>query len=204
MPLHDLPDFQARFLQRFGINPGAANWRRIALNDAMTSSSRRTRLYEPPSDLRMRTMVREFWGARLEERLTAYEIGGAAFATEQQYQRDVLDLRLAMNQAFPGVFLVRQSGVFEPGFRVAHAQKSLSLVLKHGWCNGTVVMPPHCVVDRRVLATAGANQVLARWSDVNNWNAHLDKIAIIEAASLMHADRPLTLAEWELWAFEEW
>lgn len=170
----------------------------------MTSASRRTRLYEPPSNARVRAAVREFWGGLLDERLAAYEAGGVGFATVDQYQLDLFDLRTTMNDEFPGVFLQRQVGVFAPGFRIAHAQKSLSLVLKHGWCNGTVEMPPHCVVDRRVLRAAGANQTQARWSDVNAWGEHIDKIEMIAAAAARHRDGPLTLAEWELWAFEEW
>jgi hypothetical protein len=201
VPLRDLPDHQARFLDLFHIVPGAATWREVALNDAMTSASKRTRLYETPSSPQDRAAVRAVWRDLLEERLAAYEAGGAAFATDAQYQHDVMDLRTRMNAAFPGVFLQRQVRTFGPGFRVAHAQKSLSLVLKHGWCNGTVEIPPQCVVDRQILRVAGARQVDQRWTDVNTWDEHMEKTAIVGAAALRHADWPLTLAEWELWAY---
>ncbi len=61
---------------------------------------------------------------------------------------------------------------------------------------------PHCVGGHRVLTTAGANQEQARWTDVNAWSNHLEKVATIEASAARHPDRPSSLAEWELWAFE--
>jgi hypothetical protein len=201
VPLRNLPGRQADFLDLFNIAAGAATWRQVALDDAMTSASKRTRLYEMPSDPRVRATVRAFWRDLLRDRLEAYEAGGAAFATDAQYERDVMGLRATMNTNFPGVFLQRRLKSFDSGFRVAHAQKSLSLVLKHGWCNGVVEMPPQCVVDRRVLKVAGATQVERRWTDVNTWDEHLTKIDILAAAARRHADWPLTMAEWELWAF---
>lgn len=201
VPLRNLQSHQANFLGLFHVSPGGAQWREVAINDAITSASRRTTLYETPRSPRERSAVREFWSAQLEEKLAAYEAGRATFASDRQYQHDVMDLRARMNAAFPEVFLQHQIRTFEPGFRVAHAQKSLSLVLKHGWCNGTVEMPPHCVVDRRILRAANARQVEQRWTDVNTWEEHLEKMSIVEAAARLHEDWPLTLAEWELWAF---
>lgn len=106
-----------------------------------------------------------------------------------------------MNAEFGGYFHPVAVGVYSPGFRIAHAQKSLSLVLKHYWCNGVLGEPPCCPVDRRILTTAGAGQQEARWTDVDTVPQYLGKLALLSTAAGASRFAPISLAEWELEAF---
>ena len=86
------------------------------------------------------------------------------------------------------------------GFRVSHAQKSLSLVLKHAWINGVIPIPPISVIDRIILDRASAitgRGWVRPWTHVNDieeWHAHFE--FILQAAGKM------PVAAWELIQFE--
>jgi len=86
------------------------------------------------------------------------------------------------------------------GFRVSHAQKSLSLTAKHAWINGVIPMPPFSVIDRIILDRASAitgRGWVRPWTHVNDieeWQAHFD--LILQAAGKM------PVAAWELIQFE--
>jgi hypothetical protein len=81
------------------------------------------------------------------------------------------------------------------GFRIAHAQKSLSLVLKHYWCNNVIAEPPCCPVDRRILTIAGDRQ--PKWTDLDHMNDYRTKLGILRCAAQRDPVGP-SLAEWEL------
>jgi len=86
------------------------------------------------------------------------------------------------------------------GFRVSHAQKSLSLIAKHAWINGVIPMPPISVIDRIILnraSTITGRGWIRPWTHVNDieeWQAHFD--LILQAAGKM------PVAAWELIQFE--
>jgi len=163
---------KAKFLNKpsFGLTtPQQAGWQKIAFRDAMTSASRRARLYRKGLIQSQRDSVRAGWQAQLTLLVTAYVANGPQFATQQQFLLDVAALQQFMNANHASFFHTATTATvgYAPGFRIAHAQKSLSLVLKHFWCNGVLSEPPCCPVDRSVLVCAGASQQTARWTDLN-------------------------------------
>ncbi len=126
---------------------------------------------------------------------------GPEFAIQGQFETDLLDLRGFMNAHCAGLFHSTAVNGYDPGFRIAHAQKSLSLILKHYWCNGIMSEPPCCPVDRRILLLADAGQSRAKWTDINSLPDYRDKLAILNRAAVRSTFAPISLSEWELEAF---
>lgn len=82
-------------------------------------------------------------------------------------------------------------------YRIAHAQKSLSLVVKHLWAHGLLPEPPLCPVDRRILKAADPRTRI-RWTCIDSMQEYNDAIAKLRKA----ADSQATaLAVWELQIF---
>ena len=88
----------------------------------------------------------------------------------------------------------------EHGYRIAHAQKSLSLVLKHMWCHGFLTDPPPvCVIDSIILRAAaarGAGTHAVTWTRVASLKAYREHLAICQRAAGGH-----NIAIWELFIF---
>lgn len=88
----------------------------------------------------------------------------------------------------------------ECGYRIAHAQKSLSLVLKHMWCHGFLTAPPPvCVIDSVILGAAavrGAATHRIPWTRVASLNAYREHLGICKRAAGGHQ-----IAIWELFVF---
>lgn len=78
------------------------------------------------------------------------------------------------------------------GYKIGVAQKLLNLYLKYLWCMDKVPMPPHCPVDRRILATANSKAGI-NWTQIVTLDRYIEAIAEIKAAS-----RDTPLSEWEL------
>lgn len=88
----------------------------------------------------------------------------------------------------------------ERGYRVAHAQKSLSLVFKHLWCHGFLTNPPPiCVIDSIILSEAasrGAGTHPIPWTRVASLKAYREHLAVCKRAAGGHQ-----IAIWELFVF---
>ena len=106
-----------------------------------------------------------------------------------------------MNKNYGDYFEAVAISGYPPGFRIAHAQKSLSLTLKHFWCNDEMDEPPCCPVDRRILTIAGATPSAAKWTDLDSLNAYHEKLERLRTASANSVIQPISLAQWELYAF---
>lgn len=89
----------------------------------------------------------------------------------------------------------------EHGYRIAHAQKSLSLVLKHMWCHGFLTNPPPvCVIDAVILNAAsarGAGTHTVTWTRVASLKAYREHLAICQRAAGVYQ-----IATWELFVFD--
>jgi hypothetical protein len=193
MPLDDLAEQQTRFLKRFGAARDMSAARALAMRDAVGSAVSKNALYAPKATSRDRLEVDAAWKEALELYASEYvePIGW------ERYERDLVKLTAEMNRAYGHHFRQARHPKFgyEPGFRISHAQMSLSLVLKHYWCLGLVAMPPQCPVSRVVLLAARAGELNAKWTDVNSIEAHRLKIKWLAAAAEKEG---LELAEWEL------
>ena len=193
MPLEDLAEQKARFLRSFGPDAGQSVARARALQDAIASALLKNALYAPAATATARQAVGAGWRQRLEAIVSEY----AAPVTSEKYEADLVRLEAHMNRHFGMHFRQARHPKFgyEPGFRISHAQKSLSIVLKHFWCLGLVAMPPECPVDRPILVASRAGELNSKWTDVNSIAAHRVKMKFISDA----AERErLSIAEWEL------
>ena len=193
MPLEDLAEQQTRFLKQFGAARDMTAARALAMRDAVGSAVSKNALYAPKATSRDRLEVDGAWKEALESYASEYvrPVGW------ERYERDLVKLTAEMNRAYGDHFRQARHPKFgyEPGFRVSHAQMSLSLVLKHYWCLGLVVMPPECPVTRAALLAARAGEPNAKWTDVNSIEAHRLKIRFLADAA---AQSGLALAEWEI------
>jgi hypothetical protein len=71
----------------------------------------------------------------------------------------------------------------DPGFRISHAQKSISVFLKHLWCMDIIPQPPQCPVDRMILERAGRRYPDTKWGYVNTIEEHMKKIKHLQDAA---------------------
>lgn len=185
----DLPGEQALFLSTYS-NDGDID---AALRDALNSAVQRNRLYRPglPWVDRhlIRALIRARWGSELK-RLSAKYVRGRKYSA---YESDIQDLVAVMNDEF-------RSNLCESGFRISHAQKSLSVYLKHLWCkgNGEFPMPPACPVDRKMLEHAGAPDQLLTWTTTNSMDRYRAQLG-----ELRRAANGIDLATWELVEFNK-
>jgi hypothetical protein len=193
---------KATFLAKFHVaEPQQGGWQNVALGDALAAFSRRSHLYRMGLTQVQRNVVRSGWKMQLTELASAYVANGPAFATHAQFLNDLEVLQQFMNANYADQFHPTAAKGYAAGFRIAHAQKSLSLVLKRFWCNGVLGEPPCCPVDRRILVIAGATQSEARWTDVNSLPGYQAKVALLSTAAARSSFAPISLAEWELQAF---
>lgn len=189
----DLDIKKESFLRRYNTSGTIGE----AYSRAVTAASQRNVLYLSGLQPHERHRVRSAWESRLDEVTRKYARRGA---TDQEYERDVYDLREYMNEQFGNAF--RDSPHpryrYAPGFRISHAQKSLAVALKHLWCMGAVAMPPQCPVDSVILGAAGARYPYSRWAHVNSVEDHR---RLVERLRVAASARGLELAEWELEVF---
>jgi len=138
--------------------------------------------------------VRRRWKAYLIELIPRYKSKQCV----SNYERDIENLKQLMNKEF---LRNDESGAFRPpGFRISHAQKSISVFLKHLWCMCEVATPPQCPVDRQILEKARCPD--PRWTYVNSICEHRKKIRCLEEAKAKDdPDEPL--AKWELRQFAD-
>jgi hypothetical protein len=150
--------------------------------DAMTSAARRAHLYRRGLTPSERYTVRSGWSAKLTELAHAYVCRGPSYATQRQVEKDLLELRAYMNGHYAEFFPSTAIGGYAIGFRIAHAQKSLSLLLKYYWCNNAMSEPPLCPIDRRILLIAEARHAQAKWTDIDTMNDYRAKLAMLNVA----------------------
>ncbi|TKT94147.1 hypothetical protein [Dyadobacter frigoris] len=172
------------FLQDYNI-PGTVI---MALTKAINASVQHNHTYHQNCAGELREPIREFWKGRLIA-LSGKYIDKQKVAT---YEHDILSLKEVMDENFGPSFC-------EGGFKISHAQKSISVFLKHLWCLGAIVTPPQCPVDRIILAHVGHGNVRPSWTKVNTIEEHRAHVALLEAHRALTPH--LALAEWELLAF---
>lgn len=155
----------------------------IALTSGVKAAAQHNRLYGAGV---MRSPIRSLWKLHLRRLANAY----VAPASLSHYEDDICQLQRLMNDAFLGSFA-------QPGFRLSHAQKSLSVVLKHFWCMGRIAEPPACPIDRVILRSVSVGP-LQPWTRVNSLQEHREMFGRVLAAADAAGK---TVAEWELLTF---
>lgn len=167
-----------------------------ALSSAISAAVQHNSLYKKEAKLKEKKSVHCKWMAFLKLKKKDYENEQPV----EKYENDIQELKDLMNEDFSKSFLSEPHPKFktEPGFRISHAQKSLSVFLKHLWCMGEVATPPQCPVDARILAIAGKKYPDTKWGYINSIDEHREKISFLEAAK----EESQSLAEWELELFK--
>lgn len=162
-----------------------------ALDSGILSATRRNPTYTKDLSKEDRNNIRKAWGEKLKELGRKY----TKKQNEKQYLADTLVLKNYMNLSFPHSFKNERPG-YDKEFRISHAQKSLSVYLKHLWCMGEIEEPPLCPIDRIVLTKVGLNGHNAAWGYINTQELLNEKI---ETIRVMKGE--LSFAVWELLNF---
>lgn len=188
-----MKDFKESFLNKY--NPCRTITK--ALSSAVTASVQHNSLYQKNLKRKIKEDIQLEWRTYLHGLIERYKVEQSVEA----YERDILTLKAVMNQKFSAAFLLDSHTKFktDPGFRISHSQKSISVFLKHLWCMEIIACPPQCPVDRIILEAAGKRYPETKWGYINSIEEHRLKIAFLEAAK-GHSSEPL--AEWELKKFK--
>jgi hypothetical protein len=186
---------QAAFLALVKVSPGIANWKPSALGDALGSSLKRNPTYTRTTRWRHRSDFRQAWRDELLNIFVGYRAGTKSRA---EFESDVVVLQTNLNSQFGHLLRPTRRG-YQHGFRIAHAQKSLSLLLKHAWCHGLMDEPPACPVDRTILSMTPAPEHLRTWTKVNTLEIYREQLEYLDAAAA-HAGQ--STAIWELMEFK--
>lgn len=82
----------------------------------------------------------------------------------------------------------------DTGYRLGIAQKFFNLFLKSLWSLGLIPEPPHCPVDRIIIARAcGGTNI--KWTEMTTVDEYERAISALQTEAASHQ---LSLAEWEL------
>lgn len=151
----------------------------------------RARLYSPDK-YETRASIKEYWAELLVDKAAKYI---ERPVDVEEFKQDIVDIKAKMNTKFPpqlGLFNNGKSG-YAPGFRLAHAQKSLSIMLKHLWCNElTAYEPPVCPIDGIILKKVDVADAWTKVNDMRVYESHLESVRRVAESQNM------TLAQWEL------
>lgn len=137
-----------------------------------------------------KTKIHKKWIELLIGLLEKYQLP----QTPETFINDVAYLCTAMNESqFKKLFINAGRGNdnnYPKCFRVAHAQKSLSVFLKHMWLiSDNMPTPPVCPIDGIILKAVGSNEA---WTKLNNLDEYKEYLRIVKKVS---GDN---MAEWEL------
>lgn len=95
----------------------------------------------------------------------------------------------------------RHTTVLREGrFRIGSAQKALNLHLKYRWCLGEIPEPPHCPFDSIILSRIPLWRTRS-WTAIDRMDVYLDLVAAARGVAHSHGHR--SLAEWELFAYDQ-
>ncbi len=136
----------------------------------------------------------------IEELISLFDKYKNKEQTKEVFVADVMELQRRMNKAFPVSFKnngkspgknKKRDNEYDPVFRIAHSQKSLSIFLKHMWCiTPNMPMPPICPIDRNILKEAKIYEPWTKLNCVEKYNEWLNKIECVAGKE--------PLARWEL------
>ena len=136
--------------------------------------------------------IRNYWKSLL---LDFYDENKQVKISRKVFFDYVYIIKEKMNSEYPSAFECNTEG-YDNGFRLAHAQKSLSVFLKHLWCMGKMGVPPFCPIDGIIL-----NNVLKKkgaWTKLNDDDTYKQYIEYVDNAA---KNSNISVAEWE---YDNW
>jgi hypothetical protein len=170
------------------------------------AAAQRANLYTPNLD---HSCVYPYWEALLDEYASRYQSN----RREEDFILDCEEIKKKMNDRFSDYFKNNKVAEgYESGFRFAHAQKSLSITLKHLWCreelssNEPKYYPPVCPIDGKILKKVGCYDSWTKVNYVNrtditpnNTPVYQDHLRLIKDYARQNGFD--SLAEWELFVW---
>lgn len=186
-------DFKKGFLLKYNPNQSRAK----ALSSGINASVQHNSLYRNNLEQELKDTVKCEWRSFLDSLVNRYK----QIQSVETYYEDIKHLKELMNDKFSSAFLSEPHERYktDPGFRISHAQKSISVFLKHLWCMGEIALPPQCPIDRIILEAAGKHYPDTKWGYVNSIEEHQIKVSFLEIAKQNHSE---SLAVWELKKFK--
>jgi hypothetical protein len=187
-----LKQFKRAYLEKY--NPAGSM--DVALSKSIKAAVQHNSLYLPGVGQGIKKKVRERWSEFLKSLLEKYTL----VQDENFYLENIKELQKCMNKNCSRVFrdLPHPRFKTDPGFRISHSQKSISVFLKHLWCMNLIKCPPQCPVDAIILSKAGHRYPDTKWGFVNSIKIHQQKVDLLKDAK---NDDSLPLAHWELLKF---
>ena len=88
--------------------------------------------------------------------------------------------------------------LLDNGYKYGVAQKLVNLYLKYLWCMGHIQEPPHCPVDRVILAKTELRDKL-NWTQIVTREQYMSAIDALKKAA---SHQKQSLATWELLNYE--
>jgi len=171
-----------KFLRRY--NPNSDQ--NVALKKAWGASVGHNRLYSVgcPIGSDGRKEIFDAW---------SYKVKKLVFKrmTSPEYECAFVSLKDEMNLEF-------KKYLSDEGFRISHAQKGLSVYMKHLWCMGIISEPPQCPVDKTILTEIATGEEYKtfgniRWTKINDITCHRSIMSVIQKIS-----GEKSIARWEL------
>lgn len=164
--------------------------REKAVEEAINAAIRRNKYIFDIIDPRLKADFKSLWGEILEEKAKALH----SETDEQTYCKIIEQVKQTLNDnAAPKLKI-----------KISHAQKSLSVYIKHLWCceseassGRPKIKPVHCPVDRVVLDLIGWRG--RPWTQVDSIKEHLEHIYAIRE----WVGATTSLSEWEVINFEK-
>jgi hypothetical protein len=111
-----------------------------AQHAAVAAASQHNILYAKGATYDTRSDVRAYWMRSLDRISLKY----TETVSTSEYEADIGELRELMNDRFHNSFCAGDHPryQYDAGFRLSHAQKSLSVYLRHLWCLREIQTPP--------------------------------------------------------------
>lgn len=185
MKTEELVELKKReFLKRFNVERSIGTAKKKALGAAF----QRNKIYSGEYNLNIRSKVRDTIYVFLDGITLKYSV----VRTEDEYEKDVIDLKLHLNNLI-------DSGI--DNLKISHTQKILSVFLKHLWCLGKIPTPPQCPVDRNTLLLLYTKNTPS-WTKIDKIEQYRFYINEIKKHITNSSDNSLSIAEWELIAFQ--
>ncbi|WP_100629742.1 hypothetical protein [Algoriphagus formosus] len=186
---------KSKFLNKYNPTESIEKAQSLAISAALQHNS----LYEPNTSFSQKKIIRSTLAGKLMDISTKY----ISSVSEETYYNDIIELKDFMNQKYSDHFLksAHPKYGYDPGFRISHSQKSLSVFLKHLWCIGKIEEPPQCPVDRIILTSIGQKSKNAAWGYVNSIEEHATKVNFIKEFIKNTKNPKMSLAKWELIQF---
>ena len=182
---------KANFLQKYNPTLNID----IALSRSVNAAVQHNILYSKELAKSAKTEIRNFWFQELTKISTEFKKD----VSISRYEEIIDELKFSLNTKYKNYFDNKSS--FGSGLRTSHAQKSISVFIKHLWCLNKINEPRICPIDRIILSkTEAKRDQCISWGYVNSIIEHRQKFEyVIRAAKAVE----MSVATWELLLFDE-